>query len=188
VCATVEQVSRSAVAQEHPVVIATNTRDASLCSRILAIGRATPACRVSQAESFRISRYERDGVRRVFLNSGIDFRHFYFEQEPRLDETSDELNARYLRGAVETGCRAAATCLDVAGLSPRDVDLLVVCTSTGTLLDLNMLVMNGGRERTEEEFRQLFDAAGLQITRLIPTLAPQWVIEATRRKAPRRWR
>jgi alkylresorcinol/alkylpyrone synthase len=86
---------------------------------------------VSQAESFRISRYEHDGVRRVFLNSGIDFRHFYFEQEPRLDETSDELNARYLRGAVETGCRAVRTCLDLAGLSPRDVDLLVVCSSTG---------------------------------------------------------
>jgi alkylresorcinol/alkylpyrone synthase len=112
-------------------VIHTNKRDASLCSRILAIGRATPAYRVSQEESFRISRYERDGVRRVFLNSGIDFRHFYFEHEPRLDETADELNARYLRGAVETGCRAVRTCLDLAGLSPRDVDLLVVCTSTG---------------------------------------------------------
>ena len=121
-------------------MIYTNKRDASLSSRILAIGRATPACRVSQEESFRISRYERDGVRRVFLNSGIDSRHFYFEQEPRLDETSDELNARYLRGAVETGCRAARTCLDVAGLSPRDVDLLVVgstgyvCPDIGTRL------------------------------------------------------
>jgi hypothetical protein len=59
--------------------------------------------------------------------------------------------------------------------------------SFAALLDLNMLVMNGGRERTEEDFRQLFDAAGLQITRLVPTLAPQWVIEG-RRKAPRRWR
>jgi hypothetical protein len=48
------------------------------------------------------------------------------------------------------------------------------------LLDLNMLVMNGGRERTEEDFRQLFDAAGLRVTKLIPTLAPQWVIEGAR--------
>jgi hypothetical protein len=59
-------------------------------------------------------------------------------------------------------------------------------SSFAALLDLNMLVMNGGRERTEDEFRQLFDAAGLQITRLIPTLAPQWLIEGTRRKAHRR--
>ena len=56
------------------------------------------------------------------------------------------------------------------------------------LLDLNMLVMNGGRERTEEDFRALFDAAGLQVTRLVPTLAPQWVIEGTPRTAPRRFR
>jgi hypothetical protein len=49
-----------------------------------------------------------------------------------------------------------------------------------TMLDLNMMVMNGGRERTEEEFRRLFDAAGLRVTKLIPTLAPQWVIEGTR--------
>jgi len=34
----------------------------------------------------------------------------------------------------------------------------------GALLDLNMLVMTGGRERTENEFRQLFDAAGLNVT------------------------
>jgi hypothetical protein len=53
------------------------------------------------------------------------------------------------------------------------------------LLDLNMLVMNGGRERTADDFRHLFDAAGLQVTRLIPTLAPQWVIEGTSRSVPR---
>jgi hypothetical protein len=49
-------------------------------------------------------------------------------------------------------------------------------------------VMNFGRERTEDDFRQLFDAAGLQVTRPIPTLAPQWVIEGTLREAPRRCR
>jgi ferredoxin-NADP reductase len=83
-CATAEQVSRSAAAQEHKVVVHTSQRDGSLCSRILAIGRATPACRVTQEESFRLSRYERDGARRIFLNSGIDFRHFYFEQDLRM--------------------------------------------------------------------------------------------------------
>ena len=49
----------------------------------------------------------------------------------------------------------------------------------GALLDLNMLVMTGGRERTEREFRQLFDAAGFEITRMTPTLAPQWAIEGS---------
>ncbi len=46
------------------------------------------------------------------------------------------------------------------------------------LLDLNMLVMNGGRERTKAEFRTLLDAADYKLTRIVPTMAPQSVIEA----------
>jgi hypothetical protein len=46
------------------------------------------------------------------------------------------------------------------------------------LLDLNMLVMNGGRERTETEFRTLLDASGYKLTKIVPTMAPQSVIEA----------
>ena len=53
--------------------------------------------------------------------------------------------------------------------------------SFSKLLDLNMLVMNGGRERTESEYRRLFDAAGLRMTRIIPTLSPLCVLEATPR-------
>jgi hypothetical protein len=46
------------------------------------------------------------------------------------------------------------------------------------LLDLNMLVMTGGRERTKSEFCTLFNAAGYKLTRVVLTLAPQSVIEA----------
>jgi SAM-dependent methyltransferase len=46
------------------------------------------------------------------------------------------------------------------------------------LLDLNMLVMTGGQERTEAEFRKLLDASGYKLTKIIPTMAPQSVIEA----------
>jgi hypothetical protein len=46
------------------------------------------------------------------------------------------------------------------------------------LLDLNMLVMNGGRERTRAEFCALLDAADYKLTRIIPTMAPQSVVEA----------
>jgi hypothetical protein len=52
--------------------------------------------------------------------------------------------------------------------------------SFSKVLDLNMLVMNGGGERTTEEFRELFDAAGLKLTRIIPTLSPLSVLEAVR--------
>jgi hypothetical protein len=46
-------------------------------------------------------------------------------------------------------------------------------------LDLSMLTMGeGGMERTESEFRTLLTAAGFSLCRVIPTNAPQWVIEA----------
>jgi hypothetical protein len=50
--------------------------------------------------------------------------------------------------------------------------------SFSKLLDLNMLAMTGGRERTKAEFRALLDAADYKLTRIIPTMAPQCIIEA----------
>jgi ubiquinone/menaquinone biosynthesis C-methylase UbiE len=47
-------------------------------------------------------------------------------------------------------------------------------------IDLNMLVMTGGRERTEEEFRRLYEAAGFRLTRVVPTESPFSVIEGIR--------
>jgi hypothetical protein len=49
--------------------------------------------------------------------------------------------------------------------------------SFAKLLDLTMLVIPGGMERTEEEFRRLFAAAGFQLTRIVPTAAEVSVIE-----------
>src|SRR5262245_8827001 len=47
-------------------------------------------------------------------------------------------------------------------------------------LDLNMLVMTGGRERTEAEFKSLLAASGFELTRVIRTTSPVCVIEAVR--------
>jgi hypothetical protein len=61
------------------------------------------------------------------------------------------------------------------------VDMVVPHTdarSFSKLLDLNMLAMTGGRERTTAEFRALLDAADYKLTRIIPTMAPQSIIEA----------
>lgn len=44
--------------------------------------------------------------------------------------------------------------------------------------DLNMLVMTGGKERTEAEFAELFAAAGFKLLRVIPTDLPTSIIEA----------
>ena len=49
----------------------------------------------------------------------------------------------------------------------------------GKLLDLNMLVMSeGGRERTAEEYGQLLASAGLRLIRIVPTASAVSVVEA----------
>ncbi|HEX7956856.1 MAG TPA: methyltransferase, partial [Pyrinomonadaceae bacterium] len=45
------------------------------------------------------------------------------------------------------------------------------------MTDLQMLVMTGGRERGEEEFRALLSAAGFEMTRVIPTRGLDSLIE-----------
>ncbi len=52
--------------------------------------------------------------------------------------------------------------------------------SPAQAMDLNMMVLLGGRERTEEEFRGLLEAAGFRLEQVISTRSPFSVIEATR--------
>lgn len=47
-----------------------------------------------------------------------------------------------------------------------------------TLSDLNMLLMNGGCERTRAEFEALLDAAGFRLARIVPTRTPIKILEA----------
>lgn len=47
-------------------------------------------------------------------------------------------------------------------------------------MDLNMLVLLGGRERTEAEYRGLLGSAGFRLERVLATHSPFQVIEATR--------
>ncbi len=48
----------------------------------------------------------------------------------------------------------------------------------GKLLDLVMLLIPGGKERTEVEYRDLFAKAGFELTQVIPTATEVSVIEA----------
>ncbi len=52
--------------------------------------------------------------------------------------------------------------------------------SPAQAMDLNMLVLLGGRERTEAEYGELLEAANFRLDRVIPTHSPFSVIEATR--------
>jgi hypothetical protein len=49
----------------------------------------------------------------------------------------------------------------------------------GPLIDLNMMVMTGGAERTEVEYRDLLAKSGFRMERVVATRSPFSVIEAT---------
>lgn len=50
----------------------------------------------------------------------------------------------------------------------------------GKLLDINMMVIPGGQERTRSEFRELFARAGLRLQRVHPTACPLSILEVVR--------
>ena len=50
--------------------------------------------------------------------------------------------------------------------------------SFGKLLDLTMLTIPGGKERTAAEFRDLLSQAGFRLDRIVPTTAEVCVLEA----------
>lgn len=50
----------------------------------------------------------------------------------------------------------------------------------GKYLDIHMLAMPGGKERTENEYRDLLAKAGLKLNRVVPNNSPLWMIEAVK--------
>jgi hypothetical protein len=86
--------------------------------------------------------------------------------------------------SVQTGSPAFNSVLGASLFDYLQQNMVVPDTDAmhfSKLLDLNMLAMTGGRERTKAEFHALLDAAGYELTRIIPTIAPQSVIEAVPR-------
>jgi hypothetical protein len=47
----------------------------------------------------------------------------------------------------------------------------------GKFHDLQMLIFPGGRERSEKQFRELFAASGWKLSRIIPTVALDSIVE-----------
>jgi cyclopropane fatty-acyl-phospholipid synthase-like methyltransferase len=52
--------------------------------------------------------------------------------------------------------------------------------SFSKVLDLEMLAATGGLERTEKQYRKLFEDAGFRLTRVLETKSPLNVVEAVR--------
>jgi hypothetical protein len=90
-----------------------------------------------------------------------------------LHDWNDEQAIRILRI-----CRTAM----VGGAKLLVIELVVLPPNEpdpAKFVDVRMLVMNGGRERTADEFRQLYTAAGFELCKITPTRSPFSIIEGS---------
>ena len=101
--------------------------------KIAAVAIATPRHRFDQATLLRMSGYA--GQRAAFFNnSQIEQRYLYLDPETFTpDESVDDLNNRFQRGAVEIGAEAVRRVLGQAGWRREDVDFLATTTCTGRM-------------------------------------------------------
>ena len=84
--------------------------------------------------------------------------------------------------------RAVKLLSNIQAAMPDDGKVLIIETVVpagnephySKLLDLEMLVSPGGVERTAEEYGELLSAAGLRLTRIIPTASPYSIVEAVK--------
>jgi len=117
--------------------------------RIAAVATATPAQRFTQAELLALAGYHDERRRGFFEASDIGGRHLYIDPARfRPNESVDELNDRFRRGALELGEAALRTTLDRAGWRVEDVDFLATTTCTGRMtpsLDAHLVARLGCR-------------------------------------------
>jgi hypothetical protein len=88
-----------------------------------------------------------------------------------IHDWDDERSTKILQN-VHRAMGKEGRLLVVEGVIPPGDD-----PSFSKLLDLTMLVIPGGKERTEDEYRKLYEAGGFHITRIVPTMAEVSVIE-----------
>jgi len=112
-------------------------------SRIVSVGTAVPQRTSSQSDitdafsQVIASGGELDGPRRALLhrlhdNTGVRTRHLALplEEYPRLQGFRDA-NEAYLRVGLQLGERAVRDALGQVGLTPQDVDVIVLASTTG---------------------------------------------------------
>ncbi len=83
---------------------------------------------------------------------------------------------RNVRGAM----KASGRLLIAEGVYPAHMEASLECRGAAAN-DVNMLVSTGGRQRSEEEFRALYRAAGFELTKIVPTVARLALIEGAPR-------
>jgi hypothetical protein len=88
-----------------------------------------------------------------------------------IHDWDDERTITILKNCREAMGQDGTLLLAEAVITPGDTP------SPGKFVDLQMMVVLGGQERTEQEFRALLEAAGFRLTRIVPTQSPLSMIE-----------
>jgi SAM-dependent methyltransferase len=137
----------------------------------------------SVAERTR-ARARETGLAERFRAEGGDF----FESVPGgadlyllkhvIHDWNDERAAAILRSCARAMSEEARV-LVIEGVYPERIDASPE-SFAATANDVNMLVSTGGRQRSEAEFRALYAASGLELTRILPTPMPIRLIEGRR--------
>ena len=121
--------------------------------RIAAVATATPEHRFSQTQLLAMAGYADERRRGFFEASDIEGRYLFIDPERFTpDETVDDLNDRFRRGALALGAQAARTALARAGWAPGDVDFVATTTCTGRLtpsLDAHLIAALGCRPEVQ---------------------------------------
>jgi hypothetical protein len=89
-----------------------------------------------------------------------------------LHDWSDE-NCQVILSHCREAMQPSSRLLIVEMVIPSSPDL------TEAFYDLHMQVLQGGRERTENEFSLLLQKEGLKLNRIISTKSPMKIIEAS---------
>jgi precorrin-6B methylase 2 len=92
-----------------------------------------------------------------------------------IHDWNDEHAAAILRN-LRRAMKAGAKLLIAEGVYPPHIDGSLESRGAAAN-DVNMLVATGGRQRSEEEFRSLYRAAGFELTKIVPTAARLALIE-----------
>jgi SAM-dependent methyltransferase len=87
-----------------------------------------------------------------------------------IHDWDDEQAATILRN-VRRAVGPRGRLLIAEGVYPARIDRTLLSRGAAAN-DVNMLVVSGGRQRSEAEFRELYDAAGFELTAVVPTQGP----------------
>ncbi len=92
-----------------------------------------------------------------------------------IHDWNDEQSIRILSNIAESA-KPGARLLLVETVVEEDDSI----ASMSKVMDLNMLAMTSGKERTATEYAALFEKTGFKLTRVIPTTSPMQIVEAVR--------